>query len=82
MILTSAESYNALEGRVDEIRALGEEYLEAFIFFAPWLEMVGDGTYRKHSIWYELSAAKSVHVLYGLSKLNAMLPEVVGRPPA
>jgi hypothetical protein len=26
-------------------------------------------------------AAKSVHVLYELSKLNAMLPEVVGRPP-
>src|SRR5579859_4813151 len=80
-ILTSAESYNALEGRVDKIRALGEEYLEAFIFFAPWLEMVGGGTYREASLWYELSAAKSVHVLYELSKLNAMLPEVVGRPP-
>jgi hypothetical protein len=81
-ILTSAESYNALEGRVDKIRALGEEHLEAFIFFAPWLETVGGGTYRQSSLWYELSAAKSVHVLYGLSKLNAMLPEVVGRPPA
>ena len=34
-ILTSVESYNALEGRVDKIRALGKEYLEAFIFFAP-----------------------------------------------
>ncbi len=81
-ILTSAKSYDALEGRVNEIRALGEEYLEAFIFFAPWLETVGGGTYRKSSVWYELSAAKSVHVLYGLSKLNAMFPEVVGRPSA
>ena len=81
-ILTSAESYNALEGRVDQIRALGEEYIEVFIFFAPWLETVGGGTYRSHSVWYELLAAKSVHVLYGLSKLNGMLPEVVGRPPA
>src|SRR5579859_6654750 len=82
MILTLAESYNALEGRVDKIIALGEEYLEAFIFFAPWLETVGGGTYRKNCIWYELSAAKSVHVLDELSKLNAMLPEVVGGPPA
>src|SRR5579859_4773071 len=81
-ILTSAESYNALEGRVDKIRALGGEYLEAFIFFAPWLETVGGGTYREASLWYELSAGKSVHVLYELSKLNAMLPEVVGRPAA
>src|SRR5579859_7719664 len=81
-ILTTAESYNALEGRVDKIRALGEEYLEAFIFFAPWLETVGGGIYREASLWYELSAGKSVHILYGLSKINAMLPEVVGRPPA
>src|SRR5579859_3887309 len=81
MILTSSESYNALEGRVDKIRALGEEYLEAFLFFALWLETVGGGTYQEASLWYELSAGKSVHVLYGLSKINAMLPEVVGRPP-
>jgi len=46
-ILTSAKSYDALEGRVNEIRALGEEYLEAFIFFAPWLETVGGGTSQK-----------------------------------
>src|SRR5579859_3169329 len=64
------------------IQALGEEYFNAFIFFAPWLEIVGGGTYREASLWYELSAAKSVHVLYELSKLSAMLPEVVGRPPA
>jgi hypothetical protein len=83
-ILTSAESYDVLEGKVDQISALGEEYLQAFIFFAPWLETVGTGgrKYREKSIWYELSAAGSVHVLYGLSKLNAMLPEVVGRPSA
>src|SRR5579859_7961967 len=80
-ILSSTESYDALEGRVNEIQALGEEYFNAFIFFAPWLETVGGGTYR-YSIWYELSAAKSVHILYELSKLNAMLPEVVGRPLA
>src|SRR5579859_119092 len=43
--------------------------------------MVGGGTYR-YSIWYELSVAKSVHVLYELSKLNEMLSEVVSRPPA
>src|SRR5579859_3343791 len=42
--------------------------------------MVGGGTYR-YSIWYELSVAKSVHIWYELSKLNAMLPEVVSRPP-
>jgi hypothetical protein len=81
-LLTSAKSYNTLEGRVDEMGAMGEEYLSAFIFFAPWLETVGGGKYRENSVWYELSAAKSVHVLYGLSKLNAMLPDVVGRPPA
>ena len=82
MILTSAESYNALENRIDEIRVLGEEYFNAFIFFAPWLENVGDGIYRQNSLWYELSMGKSVHVLFGLSKLNAMLPEIVGRPSA
>src|SRR5579859_1079247 len=82
MILSSTESYDALEGRVNEIQALEEEYFNAFIFFAPWLEIVGGGTYREASLWYELSAAKSVHVLYKLSKLNAMLPKVVGRPPA
>ena len=49
-ILTSAESYNALESRVDKIRALGEEYLEAFMFFMPWLETVGGGIYRKNSV--------------------------------
>src|SRR5436305_5118121 len=81
-ILSSAESYDALERRVDEIQALGEEYFNAFIFFAPWLESVGSGTYRQNSLWYELSAAKSVHVLFGLSQLNSMLPDVVGRPPA
>src|SRR5579859_1818338 len=81
MILSSTESYDALEGRVNEIQALGEEYFNAFIFFVLWLETVGGGTYR-YSIWYELSAAKPVHILYELSKLNAMLPEVIGRPPA
>ena len=81
-LLTSAKSYSTLEGRVDEMGAMGEEYLSAFIFFAPWLETVGGGKYRQNSVWYELSAAQSVHVLYGLSKLNAMLPDVVGRPPA
>src|SRR5579859_6447453 len=80
-ILPSTESYDALEGRVNEIQALGEEYFNAFIFFAPLLEIVGGGTYREASLWYELSVAKSVHVVYELSKLNAMLPEVVGRPP-
>src|SRR5579859_3900358 len=40
-ILMSAESYNVLEGRVDKIRALGEEYLEAFIFFdRGWRRLV------------------------------------------
>ena len=34
-ILSSTESYDALEGRVNEIQALGEEYFNAFIFFAP-----------------------------------------------
>src|SRR5579859_4582883 len=81
-ILLSTESYDALEGRVNEIQALGEEYFNAFIFLAPWLEIVSGGTYRKASLWYELSAAKSAHILYELSKLNAMLPEVVGQPPA
>ena len=81
-ILSSAESYDALERRVDEIQALGEEYFNAFIFFAPWLESVGGGTYRQNSLWYELSAAKSVHVLFGRSQINLMLPDVVGRPPA
>src|SRR5579859_6663638 len=46
MILSSTESYDVLEGRVNEIQALGEEYFNAFIFFAPWLETVGGGTYR------------------------------------
>ena len=49
-ILTSAESYNALESRVDKIRALGEEYLEAFMFFMPWLETVDGGIYQKNSV--------------------------------
>ena len=42
-ILSSNQSYNALEGRVHEIQELGEEYFDAFEFFAPWLEIVGGG---------------------------------------
>ena len=80
--MTSAESYKAIESKVDEIRVLGEEFFQAFILFAPWLKTVGGGTYHRKSIWYELSAAKSVHILYELFKVNAMLPEVVSRPPA
>jgi hypothetical protein len=44
-IISSSESYDALKGKLDEIRALGEEYYAAFIFFAPWLEIVGGGKY-------------------------------------
>src|SRR5579859_3521842 len=62
MILLSTESYDALKGRVNEIQTLGEEYFNAFIFFVPGLEIVGDGTYQEASLWYELSAAKSVYI--------------------
>src|SRR5579859_1150699 len=49
-ILSSTESYDALEGRVNEIQAFREEYFNAFIFFAPWLEIVGGGTYQEASL--------------------------------
>lgn len=80
-IISTADSYNDIESRIDEIRDLGDDYLDAFIFFAPWLEHVGNGLYRESSLWYELTAAKSVDTLYRLSKLNAMLSDVVDRPP-
>jgi hypothetical protein len=39
MILSSTESYDTLEGRVNETQALREEYFNAFIFFCA---LVGD----------------------------------------
>jgi hypothetical protein len=71
-----------VETRIDEIQGLGEDYLEAFTFFAPWLEDVSNGVYREHSLWYELAAAKSVHTLYQLSKLTSTLPHIIDRQPA
>jgi hypothetical protein len=81
-IISTASTYGGIEDRMDELEGLGDNYVEAFIFFAPWLEQVGNGTYRKNSLWYELAASKSVHSLYKLATLNSTLPEVVGRPSA
>jgi hypothetical protein len=44
-IISNADSYHEVETRIDEIQELGEDYLEAFTFFAPWLEDVGNGVY-------------------------------------
>jgi hypothetical protein len=81
-IISTASTYGEIEARWDELDGLGSNYIEAFIFFAPWLEQVGKGTYRKGSLWYELAASKSVHSLYQLATLNSALPHVVGRPSA
>jgi len=81
-IISNAASYHEVETRIDEIQELGEDYLDAFTFFASFLQGVGNGVYRKHSLWYELAAAKSVHTLYQLSKLNTMLPDIINRQPA
>lgn len=81
-IISTASTYGDIEARMDKLDGLGDNYIDTFIFFAPWLEQVGKGTYRKNSLWYELAASKSVHSLYKLATLNSMLPEVVGRPSA
>ena len=81
-IISTADSYNDIESQIDEIQGLSDNSLDAFIFFSPWLEHVGNGMYREHSLWYELAASKSVDTLYRLSKLNATLPDIISRRPA
>jgi hypothetical protein len=67
---------------MNEIQELGPEYVEGFHFFAQWLEMVGTnpGVYRQNSLWYEIAAISSVHVLFKLAELNSMLADYERQP--
>jgi hypothetical protein len=85
-IISNVASFEETQTRMDEIESLGPEYVEAFYFFGPWLEQVGTvppggdhRLYQKGSLWYEITAAKSVHSLYHLAILNTRLPEATGR---
>jgi hypothetical protein len=60
---------------MDELQRLGDEFQHALYFLSPVLEQIGGGRYREQSIWYELAANNSVHVLYLLAKVNSQLPD-------
>src|SRR5436190_19898520 len=63
---------------MEELKGLGEEFVEAFYIVSPILERV-PGNYRQESLWYELSAVKSVHVLYHIAKMNSEMTKFVNR---
>ena len=63
-ITGNANSFNEILGRMDEFEELGGEFVEAFHFLSSVLECIGNGNYRKGSLWYEITASKSVNTLY------------------
>jgi hypothetical protein len=75
-IIPTAGSFDEiLVHRMDELQGLGYEFLHPFYFLSPVLEQIGGGQYREQSIWYELAANNSAHVLYLLAKVNSLLPD-------
>ena len=79
-IISNANTYNEVQNRMDELEQLGDEFIEGFHLLAPILERVGNGIYRERSLWYELTAAKSVDTLYHLARLNSQILTLFGRP--
>jgi len=43
---------------MDELEDLGDEFVEVFRFLSPFLEHIGNGVYRKASLWYEIAGTK------------------------
>ena len=74
-LLTTRAFLLFVVNRMDELQGLGGEFQHAFYFLSPVLEQIGGGQYREKSIWYELAANNSVHVLFLLAKLNSQLPD-------
>jgi len=79
-ITDNANSYNEILARMDEFEELGGEFVEAFDFLSSVLECIGNGNYRKGSLWYEITASKSVNTLYQIARLSSQLPAYVNRP--
>jgi len=79
-ITGNANSFDEILGRMDELQDLGEEFVECFHFLSPILEGIGNGNYRKGSLWYEIAASKSVNTLYQIARLSSQLPAYVNRP--
>ena len=79
-ITGNANSFNEILGRMDEFEELGGEFVEAFHFLSSVLECIGNGNYRKGSLWYEITASKSVNTLYQIARLSSQLPAYVNRP--
>jgi len=53
--------------------------VQAFHFLASVLEGIGNGTYRRGLLWYEMTATKSVDTLYQIGRLSGQLPTYVNR---
>lgn len=51
---------------MNEVQELGEVFVEALHFLAPFMENISDGRYRKSSIYYELAATASVNSYFQL----------------
>jgi len=70
-IISNANSFNEVQGRLPELEELGLEFSEGFHLLSHILERISNGVYRQNSLWYELTAAKSVDTLYYLACLNS-----------
>jgi hypothetical protein len=81
-IVSNAPSFAVVQTRLHEIQELGPEYVEGFHYFAQWLEIVGaiPGVYRQNSLWYEMTAVSSIHILFKLAVLNSMLVDYERKP--
>src|SRR2546423_9388479 len=79
-IISNANSFDEVQGRLPELEELGLEFLEGFHFLSYILERISNGVYRQNSLWYELTAAKSVDTLYHLARLNSQILTLFGRP--
>jgi len=79
-IISNANSFNEVQGRLPELEELGLEFLEGFHLLSYILEQISNGVYCQNSLWYELTAAKSVNTLYHLACLNSQIPTLFGHP--
>ena len=79
-IISNANSFNDVQCRLPELEELGLEFLEGFHLLSHILEQISNGVYHQNSLWYELTAAKSMDTLYHIACLNSQIPILFGRP--
>src|SRR5579859_7719240 len=69
MILSSTESYHALKGRVNEIQALGEEYLmHSYFLHCSWRRLVVGHI----AILFGMSFQRQSQYMYCMNSPNSM----------